>query len=93
MQLCFGLKGVVEGNEEGRVPDGLEDLALGLGVLRSLRLLHDARLLEHLHGVQVAAVGARHLANEEYLPVRWQSPKNQSRELRSVHSFNRSDTH
>ena len=70
MELGGGLEGVVHGDEEGRLSDGLEDAALRLGVLRRLPLLHDRRLLQHLHRVQLTAVRAAPLPRQEHLPVR-----------------------
>jgi len=60
----------VERNEERRLADGLEDLSLSHGVLRGLRLLDDAGLLEYLHGVQLTLVGTGHFTDEEHLSVR-----------------------
>ena len=56
-------------DEEGRLADGLQDLSLRLGVLRRLPLLHDRRLLQHLHGVEVAGVGAAALPSQEHFAV------------------------
>jgi hypothetical protein len=69
MQLARGLECVVHGDEEGRLPDGLQHLPLGLGVLGRLALLHDRSLFKHLHGVEVADVGAVALASEKYFAV------------------------
>lgn len=56
-------------DEERRLPYGLEDLPLCLGVLCGLSLLDDGGLLEHLHGVELARVGAVALPGQEDLAV------------------------
>ena len=47
----------------------LEDVPLGLGVGRVLLVAHDRRLLQHLHGEDLAAVVPGYLAHEEHLAV------------------------
>ena len=60
----------MHGDEEGRLADGLQHAPFRLGVLRRLPLLHDRRLLQHLHRVQLTAVRARPLPRQENLAVR-----------------------
>ena len=71
VELAIGLEGVVEGDQERRLPDGLQHLALCAGVLRGLGLLHDGRLLELLQGVQLARVPPAALPHQEHLAVSW----------------------
>lgn len=70
VKLGRRLEGVVHADQEGRLADGLQDLALRLGVLRRLPLLDDGGLLQDLHGEQVAGVNPRPLAGQEHLAVR-----------------------
>ena len=60
----------MHGDEEGRLADGLQHAPFRLGVLRRLPLLHDRRLLQHLHRVQLAAGRAAPLPRQEHLAVR-----------------------
>ena len=69
VELAVGLEGVVDGDEERRLADGLQDLPLCPRVLRRLPLLHDGGLLEDLHRVQLAGVGAVALPGKEDFPV------------------------
>ena len=69
VQLGVRLEGVVQRDEEGRLADVLQHLALGACVLGGLGLLHDGGLLQDLHGIQLPRVVAAHLAYEEHLSV------------------------
>lgn len=71
VQLGIRLEGVVERDEERRLADVLQHLALGPRVLGRLRLLHNGGLLQDLHGVQLAGVVTAHLPHQEHLAVRW----------------------
>lgn len=71
VQLGVRLEGVVECDEEWRLADVLQDLALRPGVLGRLGLLHDGGLLQHLHGVQLPSIVAAHLPHQEHFAVRW----------------------
>lgn len=69
MEFGVCLKGVVQRDEEGEIPDGLEDAALGERMLHDLSLPHDGGLLEHLHGKQLPLVLTVHHANKKHLPI------------------------
>ena len=58
-------------DEERGLPDGLQDLPLGLGVLGRLPLLDDGGFLQDLHGVEFAGVGPAAFAGEEHFAVGW----------------------
>lgn len=70
-EVEFGvcLESIVEGDEERGLPDGLEDLSLRLRMLQGLLLLDDGRLLQHLHGVQLAAVVAPQLPHQKHFAI------------------------
>lgn len=76
MELGVRLEGVVQGDQEREVPDGLQHTTLGESVLQYLLLPHYRLLLEYLHGVQLAPSRARvrsilgH-ANKEHLSIAW----------------------
>lgn len=87
MELGVSLEGVVQSDEEGRLSDSLQHLPFGLGVFRRLLLLHDGRLLQHLHGVQSAVVHAALLAHQEHLTVRCNRPRSPSEPTHSLTKF------
>lgn len=68
----------MQGDQEGRLSDSLQDLPLCLGVLSRLLLLYDGSLLQHFHGVQSTVVHAALLADQEHLAVRCNRPPAQS---------------
>ncbi len=69
MELGVRLKGVVESDEKGRLAHRRQHLPLRLDMLGRLGLLHNGRLLEHLHRVELAGVGAAALAHQKHLAV------------------------
>ena len=71
VELGVCLEGVVEGDEEGRLADVLQHVALGARVLRRLGFLDDGGLLQDLHGVQLSGVVAAYLSHQEHLTIRY----------------------
>ena len=59
----------MQGDQERRVPDGLQHLSLSDSVFCRLGLVHDGCLLELLESVQLALVRSCDLAGEKHLAV------------------------
>lgn len=71
VQLRLGLEGIVQGDQEGEIPDCLQDAAFGERVLHHFPLLDDGGLLQDLHGKQLPLVHVTHLAHQEHLAIAW----------------------
>ena len=69
MELRLCLEGVVEGDQEGEVPDGLQDVAFGEGVLHHFPLLNDGGFLQHLHGKQFSLVTLCDFTHQKHLAI------------------------
>lgn len=69
VQLGIRLESVVQRDQEGRLAHQLQHGALGARVLLRLGALHQRRLAQHLHGVQLPRVMPARLPHQEHLAV------------------------
>lgn len=63
MQLGFRLEGVVQCHQKRRLPDVFQDLPFRPGVLRGFGLLHDRRLFQYFHGIQLPGIMTTYLTD------------------------------
>lgn len=69
MKFGFCLESVVQGHQEWRLPDVLQDLPLGPCVLCGFGLLHYCGLFQDFHGVQLASVVTADFTNQKYFSI------------------------
>lgn len=73
VQLGIRLEGVVQRNQEGGLAHEFQHGALGARVLLRLGTLHQRRLAQDLHGIQLPGIVPDCLPHQEHLPVGYAS--------------------